>query len=192
MTAWGFSNGSLGGVATFATRAAARGYKCASLEYDDYGNDARWPAFRDACHQQQLWAGVWFTNSMNLQACPFDADFVVAELEDEDDYRGIIQHTDTLPSVSRAVITNFVPLVDSTGYRPDKAKPIIDMGYACLTECYMGVSENFSPPRMDFTARVQLGWPHTQPVFGTYGKPLAEYAQWQKGGWGVYLAEYEY
>jgi hypothetical protein len=87
------------------------------------------------------------------------------------DYRGIIQHTDTLPNVARAVITNFVPLVDSTGYRPDKAKPIIDMGYKCLTECYMGVSDNFSPPRMDFTARVQLGWPHTQPVFGTYGKP---------------------
>lgn len=190
MTAWGFNDGSLGGIDQFAANAKQKNYYCASLEYDDYGNDARWSTFKSECHLNGLVAGVWFTNSQNLGSCPTDADFVVAELEDDDDYRGCVSAINTLPSIPRAVITNFNPLVDATGYRPDKAKVLIDGGYKCLTECYMSVSTNFSPDRMDFAGRVMLGWPATQPVFGTYGKPLSEYSQWMKGGWGVYLAEY--
>jgi hypothetical protein len=192
MTAWGFDNGSLGGIATFMQRAKQRGYRCVSLEYDAYGNDARWSVFKDAAHQQLLFAGTWVTNSQNIRACPADTDFIVGELEDEDDYQGLMAARDFRTDIPRAVITNFVPLVDANGYKPEKAKPLIDAGFDCLTECYMGVSTNFSPDRMDFVARVMLGWPTSQPVFGTYGKPLSEYAQWQKGGWGVYLAEYEY
>jgi len=192
MTGWGFDNGSLGTIEQFAHNAKQRGYYCASLEFDDYGNDARWPRFRDAMHGQEMPAGVWFTNSMNLNRCPADVDFVVGELEGDEDYQGLVQAIPSLPNVPRAIITNFVGLVDGTGYRRDKAKVLIDGGYKCLTECYMSVSENFSPPRMDFTGRIQLGWPTTQPVFGTYEKPLMEYSQWMKGGWGVYLAEYEY
>jgi hypothetical protein len=36
-----------------------------------------------------------------------------------------------------------------------------------------------------------LGWPKVQPVFGLHRRPLEYFAPWMKGGWGVYLGEYD-
>ena len=174
----------------FATRARAAGYRWAVLEMDDYGNAPRWPAFRDACYAHGLMAGVWYTDSWNLVNCPTDAKFVVGELESEGDYQGCLNAIGKLPNIPKAVITNFNPLANPDGtYRPDKAKPLIDAGYACITEAYLGESSTLTPPRLEHAART-LGWDSAQPCFGVYNYPLAGYNAWKSGGWSVYLGEY--
>jgi hypothetical protein len=190
--AWGLSTGRWNSAAALAQQMRADGYRWLALELDDYGNAARWPAFRESCHASEILAGPWFTDGGNIAQTPADADFAIAELESEDDYRGIIAVRDagTLPSCPKAVITNFTPLTDAQGVPlPQKAKPLIDAGFRCLTEAYLGDNPNARPDRLAFTAS-QLGWPMAQPMFGIYNKPLADYVGWMQGGWSVYLCEY--
>lgn len=159
---------------------------------DDYGNAARWPEFRDTCFAHGIKAGVWFTDSWNLVNCPPDARFVVGELESEGDYTGCINAINRLPAIPRAVITNFNPLSDASGaYLPDKAAPIINAGFRCLTEAYLGTSSNLTPDRLHFTATQKLGWPDSQPVFGLFNSSLDMYSEWMQGGWSTYLGEYD-
>lgn len=69
------------------------------------------------------------------------------------------------------------------------AAPLVSR-FECLTEAYMGDNPNATPDNLNTSAR-QLGWQHSQPVFGVYNKPLSEYAPWHGwGGWSAYLAEY--
>jgi hypothetical protein len=94
-------------------------------------------------------------------------------------------------------VTNFnTPIVPSND--PQKmaaaqaaAKPIIDAGFACLTESYLGDNPNATPSNLDNNGR-QLGWPSTSPVFGVYNEPLSSYAPYMNSfpGWSAYLAEY--
>lgn len=116
---------------------------------------------------------------------------MIGELESEGDYQGCVNAIDRLPEIPKAVLTNFVPLVDASGYLPSKATPLIEAGYRCLTESYLGEGPTFSPDRLHFTATQKLGWPDAQPCFGIYNKPLSEYAEWMQGGWSVYLGEYD-
>lgn len=176
----------------FAQKARARGYRAAAMEGDDFGNLGRWPAFRDACFAHGMKAGVWFTDGGNIIQTPVDADFVIAEHEGPGDYDGIVMAIDTgdLPDCPRAVLSNFSkPLGDEQGYYPDAAKPLIDAGFWLLTECYTGDNPNLTKERLEFTGTVQLGWPSAQPVYGIYNAPLPADAE---GGYGVYLAEYEF
>lgn len=132
------------------------------------------------------------TDGWNLVNTPQDADFTIGELESEGDYQGCVNAIGRLPEIPKAVITNFTPLSTSTGeYLPDKAAPLIDAGFRCLTEAYLGEGPSFTPERLDFTATVKLGWPDSQPCFGIYNKPLADYQPWMEGAWSVYLGEYD-
>lgn len=113
-------------------------------------------------------------------------------MEGPGDYDGIIASIPSLPNIPRAIVTNFgSPLSDSTGaYHPEAAKPLINAGFTCLTESYIGDNPNATPDRQKFTAQ-QLGWLTSQPVFGVYGnETIADYKQWFGWpGWSVYLAE---
>jgi hypothetical protein len=181
----------------FATQAAAMGYRWAALELDDYDNAERWGPFHHACISAGIRPGPWFTEGGNIVNTPPDAHFTIAEVESEQDRLGAIAGAPAIPSTvkRRAILTNFTPMTDGQGVpQPDKAKPLIDAGYDCLTECYMGEPNGASlnPEQMNFRATVQLGWQRSQPVFGVYNKPLSEYAQ-QIQNWpahGLYLAEY--
>ena len=206
MTAWGFSNGQFT-PRSFAAKAKLEGYKWAALELDDETlrnpddpslgtigeyNTELWDDFRIECLSHDVLPGVWVTEGAHITRTPDDALFSIAELEGPGDYDGIMLAVDNnrLPRCSLAVCTNFnVPLTDPNGVpRPEKAKPLIDAGFACLTECYLGDNPNATPDEMDFKAR-QCGWPTSQPVFGVYNKPPSAYAKW--AGWpGVdYLGE---
>lgn len=177
----------------FSTWAAKQGYRWAALELDDHSNAPRWSDFRQACHNVGMLAGPWFTEGGNVSLTPVNADFTIAEMEGPGDYDGIIASIPSLPNIPRAIVTNFgTPLSDAQGkYHPEKAKPLIDAGFRCLTEAYMADNPQATPDRLDFTAK-QLGWPSSQPVFGVYGeKKLSAYSEWfDWSGWSVYLSEY--
>lgn len=191
MVAWMFENGQFT-THQFAQKASDAGYVWAALELDDYNNAPRWPDFAIECRQKGVKPGVWVTEGANISTTPLDADFAIAELEGPGDYDGIIAAIDggTLPKCSLAVVTNFnVPLTDPQGVpQPDKAKPLIDAGFSCLTECYLGDNPEATPDRLDFAAR-QLGWASSQPVFGVYNKPPSAYAQWANWPGADYLGE---
>lgn len=177
----------------FAEKAKTLGYRWATLELDDYGNDQRWGPFRHACHAEGILAGPWFTGG-NISATPADADFTIAEVESEDDRLNAINSAPSVSSVMpKAVITNFTPMTDGQGVpQPEKAAPLIAAGYECLTESYMGDSPGMNPHDMNHRATVQLGWPRSQPVYGIWNKPFEDYAQFDST-WparSYYLAEY--
>jgi hypothetical protein len=135
-------------------------------------------------------AGVWFTEGGNIQLTPDDADFAIAEMEGPNDYNGILAAE--LPDVPVAIATNFgTPLTDAQGVpQPAAAAPLIEAGFVCLTECYLGDNPNANPDRLDFRAK-QLGWEWSQPIYGVYNMPKSAYAPWL--GWpgeSDYLAEY--
>lgn len=70
------------------------------------------------------------------------------------------------------------------------AAPLISAGFTCLTEAYIGDNPNATPPNLDVYGR-NLGWSHTQPVFGVYNAPLTAYSSYMSfPGWSAYLAEY--
>lgn len=169
------------------------GYRWATLELDDYNNAPRWETFRAACHAEGMLAGPWFTEGANTALTPPDADFTIAECESENDRLGAIASAPSLPSaMPRAIVTNFTPMTDDQGVPLwHKAAPLVEQGWTCLTEAYMGDNPNASPERLHYRATVQLGFPSSQPVFGVWNKPLAEYGQWMTWpGWSAYLAEY--
>lgn len=180
-------------VSEFAAWARSLGFRWAALELDDHNNAPRWHDFRLACHSQGILAGPWFTNGGNVALTPVDADFTIAELEGPQDYDGIISALPNVPNIPRAIVTNFgSPLSDARGqYHPEKAKPLVDAGWRCLTECYISDNSNATPDNQDYIAR-KLGWPSSQPVFGTYGSTSLDYYKPWFGwsGWSVYLAEY--
>lgn len=190
--AWGFSNGTWS-PSQFADKAAEHGYAWAALELDDYGGLDVWPEFKSACHNKGIRAGGWVTEGGNIFIAPDDSDFIIAELESENDYQGVLTACaviSELPPVPRAVVTNFTPLTTSMGIPiPDKAAPLIENSFHCLTECYLGDNPNATPEKLDFRAR-QLGWNDSQPVFGVYNFPLSGYDQWKDWpGASDYLAE---
>lgn len=176
----------------FAQKASDAGYAWAALELDDYNNAPRWPDFAWECRQKGVMPGIWVTEGAKISTTPADADFAIAELEGPGDYDGIIAAIDggTLPTCSLAVCTNFnVPLTNPQGVpQPDKAKPLIDAGFSCLTEAYLGDNPEATPDRLDFTAR-QLGWPGSQAVAGVYNVPPSAYAEWVDWPLVHYLGE---
>lgn len=139
--------------------------------------------FRDTCNAHGLIPGVWVTDGWNLPMTPDDAQFVIAELESAGDYDGI--RGNPPPSIPHAVCTNFSPFWDS-GRDP---KPLIEAGWVCQTEAYLGDNPNATPDRLHFTAR-QFGWPSSQPVFGVYNAPLSAYEEWMDWPGADYLLEY--
>jgi hypothetical protein len=155
---------------------------------------ARWPAFRDYCLADGIAPGSWFTEGANLMFTPGDAAFTITEMESEEDRKGALYSmSQGLPPIPKALVTNFSPFAPLGLYRLDLAKPFVDAGFTCLTECYLPECVNCTPANQDFIARERLGFKKVQPVFGTYGgKTLADYPTTDPyfRGWSVYLAEY--
>jgi hypothetical protein len=189
MLAWGFQTGQWT-PASFAAKAAAKGYEWAALEYDDYGNDVRWPSFKAECEAHNIIPGIWVTEGYNIIKTPSDCQFAIAECEGPGDYQGITNAISwgQLPSCSLAVVTNFnTPLTTEAA-----AKPLIEANFTCLTEAYMNENPQADPDSLNQQAQ-SLGWPTSQPVFGVYsvnGVPAPSYTQWQDWPGVDYLGEY--
>ncbi len=134
------------------------------------------------------------TNPYNWPDIPGNTNFVIHEVEGESDYEGVLDWLafgQSVHGIPDAIITNFSPFSDGGLPVPSKARPLIEAGMACLTECYLPDNPNATPGNMDLFAR-QLGWASSQPSFGTYGGlDLEDYDAWLDWpGWSAYLAEY--
>lgn len=96
-------------------------------------------------------------------------------------------------NIFKGVVTNFSPFThhDGTPY-PEKAAPLINAGWACLTECYdmIGDPALWIERRKFFAGH--LGWFATQPVLGLYsGRTFASYPGYEsERNWSVWAAEY--
>lgn len=116
---------------------------------------------------------------------------MIGELESEGDYQGCVNAIGRLPDIPKAVVTNFTPLATPQGTPiVDKGRVLVDAGFTCLTECYIGDAPSTTPPNQAHFAS-HFGWQAPQPVFGIYNKPLSAYADWMQGGWSTYLGEYD-
>jgi hypothetical protein len=198
MFAWVFVDGSISGHHTPAdlmARCQAKGYEWVALELDDPhshdANMAAWDSCMEQAHIRGMKFGPWFTEGGEIYKTPGGSDFAIAEVEGPGDLQGVTnvingQGGGPLPSCSLAICTNFSTL------NRDNCKPVIDAGFACLTESYINESAGMTPDNMDRVARY-LGWPTSQPVFGVYpvgGNPPPSYAQWQDWPGVDYLGEY--
>lgn len=135
---------------------------------------------RQACANEGLVFTIWITRPFTAQsvrqAClasqaagvsvEGEIPGYVAEAVDWDE---LVAALADLP-IAKSVVTNFAPFVNADGTpAPAKAKPLVDAGWACLTECYLGEAPNSTPENQDFYATTHLGWSETQPVIGIYG-----------------------
>jgi hypothetical protein len=82
----------------------------------------------------------------------------------EQNWPDLIHELEDLP-IAKGVVTNFAPFVhhDGSPY-PEKAKPLIDAGWACVTECFITEAPNATPANTDWYAKTNLGWAETQPM----------------------------
>jgi hypothetical protein len=91
-------------------------------------------------------------------------------------------------NIFKAVVTNFAPFVhgrtdvpqDDPRYSgkpwPEKARPLVEAGWHCLTEAYDLTGEPALWPDRRHAFAQHLGWTQTQPVLGTYGgRTLADF-----------------
>lgn len=166
------------------------GFKWAALELDDYNNAERWGPFRETLENAQILAGPWYTEGANIATTPADAHFTIAELESEQDRQGVLSAP--RPTMPHFVITNYTPLTDGSGVPlPDKAAPLIELGYHCMTESYVGDSPGMNPDDMHQRA-IDLGWPTSIPIGGIHNYPVWGYDEWFARHHinGYYLAEY--
>lgn len=152
-----------------------------------------WNEYVTAFRAAGMLAGGWATEGGSIYKVPSGSDLAIAEIEGPGDYDGVINVLHGVgggpwPMCPVGIVTNFSTIT------PDRAKPLIQAGIACLPEAYMSENPNQTPDNMDRLAR-SLGWPTSQPVAGTYPNPVtgvwADYSQWDYE-WPLadYTAEY--
>jgi hypothetical protein len=158
---------------------------------------AKVPEYRAAC-QGKLVFTIWLTRPFDgalarQMAVESQAAGILLEGEIPPDrpesvnWPEVIFHLSDLP-LAKGVVTNFAPFVDDQGQlRPDKAKPLVDAGYACITENFISETPTATPPRTNFTA-TQLGWARTQPMIEGWRIPdygdlsgFANVSHWDAG-----------
>lgn len=185
-----------------ARQAAALGFTWLALEMDDFGNAARWPAFRDACIAAAIKPGVWFTNGQNVWQTPPDAGFLIAEVEGDPDRLGVEANLPRLSfRIPKAVISNFGGFIvkDANGVTDipasmEKARKIREAGWTMIVEVYK-FDDNGNPTgktweSMSDIARKQLGFTSVQPAYGLFrGATLLDY-DLTVPGWSAYLLEH--
>jgi hypothetical protein len=182
-------SGELSHAPTLVSRAKAKGYKWLAYQWNDgtWGQQQRnaAPAYRQECANQGLIFTIWLTR-------PFQADYarqaaiesgcqgillegeVPSESVNPDtgqveprpeavNWASVVLFLQDL-DIAKGVVTNFAPFVHADGTLwPEKARPLVQAGYACVTENFISESPNSTPANTDFVAR-QLGWARTQPM----------------------------
>jgi len=182
-------NGYFSSPQDFVTKAVANGYKWVTYQWNDENHGPQQQALvhatRQACVGKLIFT-LWLTR-------PFDAAYarqaavesqcsgIILEGEipsewvnpatgqvepkpDAVNWPSVIFSLSDLP-IPKAVVSNFAPFVhaDASPW-PEKAKPLIDAGWAYISENFISESPNSTPARTDWYAREKLGWPSTQPM----------------------------
>lgn len=159
------------------------------MEWNQFGNSSRGTAMKAACDANGLIFTIWFTRSGQPGN---DMDFTPAEARKaivESGAAGFLGEAEVPPElgggvpnpqeqnwpdliheladlqIPKGVVTNFAPFVHNNGTPyPEKAKPLIDANWSCVTECFISESPNATPANTnDYATRV-LGWAETQPM----------------------------
>jgi hypothetical protein len=80
------------------------------------------------------------------------------------DWADVVFHLADI-DIPKACVTNFAPFVHEDGTPwPELAKPLIDDGWACITENFITEAPNATPANTDWYAKKNLHWPETQPM----------------------------
>ena len=178
-------------------KAVAKGYRWVAYQWNDenYGayNRSVAPQVREACAGRLVFT-IWLTRpfdaaSARQAAVESGCQGIILEGEipaewvnpsgvlepkpDAVNWPECVFHLQDLP-IPKACVTNFAPFVHHDGSPwPDKASPLINAGWACITECFITESPNSTPANTDFYAKSALDWPTTQPM--VEGWHLADY-----------------
>ncbi len=80
------------------------------------------------------------------------------------DWIDVVYHLSDL-DIYKGCVTNFAPFVYEDGKPwPEKAAPLIQDGWACVTECFVTEAPNATPDNTNWYATRNLGWATTQPM----------------------------
>jgi hypothetical protein len=162
-------------------------------------NDARAERFRNLCQARGIQFGIWADRGhLNPDfIVDYNASFYIGEAEAYATSWGpIVERASELLDPERcAVVTNFGSFTKPDGTPSiEKARPLVEAGWACLTEAYLPEQPQLAPnpcARLEFRAR-QLGFWRVQPCIEVInGFPASAYAELQTGhrGYSVWLGE---
>lgn len=178
--------------AEFAQKAKAKGYRWVAYQMNDHIlGPTQWdrcPFFRAASMAQGLVFTVWLTRPFDgalarRAAVESQCQGIILEGEipahrpEAVDWPDVIFHLRDL-DIPKAVVTNNACFVHEDGRPwPEKAKPLIDDGWAYISECFL--NEGSATPEVydDFATRV-LGWPRTQPMTDVLSLDLSAFQNW--------------
>lgn len=177
----------------FASKAVDKGYKWVAYQLNDENHGptqyARCPLYRDASQPALIFTG-WmtrpFTPQQVRQACiELELQGIILEGEipahrpEAVDWVDVIWHLQDL-DIPKAVVTNNAAFVHEDGTPwPEKAKPLIEDGWAYISECFAAEGSS-SPAMYDFFAKNALGWPRTQPMIELGNAQLEDYGDLSK------------
>jgi hypothetical protein len=179
------------------------------MEWNDYENWTRGNEVRAACDAEDLVFTIWLTRDFSgaqARQAAIESECVGILLEGEIpaesapgvpnpqavNWADVAFYLSDLP-IYKGVVTNMAPFThhDGTPY-PEKAKPLIDAGWSCHTECYdMTGNPATWPEERAFFAK-HLGWNTTQPALGAYGGRTVESFPTRNDyrNWSAWAAEY--
>lgn len=162
-----------------AAKAKAKGYKWAAYQLNDENLGSQQRANCGAFKQAFKDAGLIFTCWMTR---PFDGplvrqyveqyapDGIILEGEIPAHRPEAVNWSDVIfhladKKIPKAVVSNFAPFVHEDGTpAPEYAKPLIDDGWAYISENFITEAPNATPANTDWYAKTKLGWPRTQPM----------------------------
>lgn len=132
------------------------------------------PAVKDAC-LGRIWYTIWLTRpftpeSVRAAVIESKCDGIILEGEipahrpEAVDWVDVIYHLQDF-DIPKAVVSNFAPFVHEDGKPwPEKAAPLIEDGWAYISENFITEAPNATPANTDWYAKRNLGWPATQPM----------------------------
>lgn len=173
------ANGHFKSPAEFVSKAKAKGYRWVAYQWNDENlgpiQQSKAVATRLECENAGLVFTVWLTRpftgtTARHAAVSTGCKGLILEGEipshrpEAVDWVDVIFHTQDLP-IPKAIVTNFAPFVKQDGSPwPEKAAPLIEAGWYCITENFISETPTATPERTDFYATRNLGWPETQPM----------------------------
>lgn len=186
----------------FVARAVAKGYKWFAYQWNDgtWGDQQRanWPAYKAAA-QGRIKDTIWLTRPFDAAAARQAAvesgcQGIILEAEipahrpEAPNWSEVTFYLQDLP-IPKAVAATTSPFKHENGLPwPEKARPLVDAGWAFLSQCFITESPNSTPDAMNFYATAHLGWASTQPMVEGWRLPdygdLSSYANvshWDAG-----------
>lgn len=174
------------GAVEAATKAKAHGYKWVAYQLNDENlgpvQRQNCAAFRSAFKAQGLIFTCWMTRHFDGPLVrqyveQYDPDGIILEGEipahrpEAVNWSEVIFHLAD-KKIPKAVVSNFAPFVHEDGTpAPEYAKPLIDDGWAYISECFISESPNSTPANTDWYAKTHLKWPRTQPMIEAWRIP---------------------